>query len=95
VLDWANAMFGDPLYDAATVLFWAPWLDCMRIQAAHFQAAHFQEALPADAQTGARLLCYQLHIALGAIAAHATQEPGHITAWLINRAQTLLSQVRP
>jgi hygromycin-B 4-O-kinase len=65
VLDWANAMYGDPLYDVAQVLFWAPWLDCMRIQ-----AAHFRTVLPADPGTRARLLCYQLHIALHELLGH-------------------------
>ncbi|WP_439897592.1 phosphotransferase, partial [Escherichia coli] len=29
VIDWSEAMYGDPLYDIANILFWRPWLDCM------------------------------------------------------------------
>jgi hygromycin-B 4-O-kinase len=73
VLDWAEAAFGDPLFDVAGVLFWAPWLECMRVQAAWFAGR-----LPADRDVQARLRCYQLRIGLEEIFDHATRGPvGH------------------
>jgi hygromycin-B 4-O-kinase len=62
VLDWSEAMFGDPLYDVANIFFWRPWLACMEAQA-HF----FEEQCPnmiGDAQT---LGCYQLRIGLAQV----------------------------
>jgi hygromycin-B 4-O-kinase len=60
VLDWGNSLAGDPLYDLAWLMFWAPWhpgIDPVRVRRAarsRFGAAGLEE----------RLLCYQLHIAL-------------------------------
>jgi hygromycin-B 4-O-kinase len=84
VLDWANALFGDPLYDVANVLFWAPWLECMRIQAAHLRAT-----LPPDPDLEARLRCYQVHIALAELFA-SNDAADDLTRWLTDRALALL-----
>ncbi|WP_344681763.1 phosphotransferase family protein [Saccharopolyspora taberi] len=78
VLDWDCAMFGDPLYDVANILFWATWLDCMDVQAAHLRP----EATDA-------LRCYLIHIALGELREHSPDE--RFTAWLHPRAARLLT----
>lgn len=35
VLDWESAIWGDPLYDVANIMFWAEWEPCMTVQAAY------------------------------------------------------------
>lgn len=60
VLDWEAAMIGDDLYDVATQLFWAPWLECAQVQAGHALA-------DADSQTWDRLRCYLLQVGLNAV----------------------------
>lgn len=72
VIDWSEALYGDPLYELANILFWRPWLACMEFQARWFEA-HRPELL--DHRT--RLRCYQLHIGLGQFRASALA--GHDT----------------
>jgi hygromycin-B 4-O-kinase len=62
VLDWANSIAGDPLYDVAWLLFWAPWhpgLDASAVRAAAIE--RFQ-----DPDFDARVHCYGVHIGLDA-----------------------------
>ncbi len=65
VLDWGSALYGDPLYDIAWLIFWAPWhpgLAAHDIRAAaytHLAARGFDLAAFDE-----RLRCYQLHIGL-------------------------------
>lgn len=59
VIDWSEALFGDPLYDVANIFFWRPWLACMEVQ------ARFFEKHRADLSTNVQTLrCYQLRIGL-------------------------------
>ena len=68
VLDW-GAMFGDFLYDIASLAFWAPWfpawsnIDFVREAARHYAAIglvvpHFEE----------RVRCYAVNIGVGSMA---------------------------
>lgn len=59
VIDWSEALFGDPLYDIANIFFWRPWLACMEAQARFFEE-HRQDKV-SDTQA---LRCYQLRIGL-------------------------------
>lgn len=62
VFDWGNSLAGDPSYDLASLMFWAPWhpgIDPRRIREA--AVARFGDDLDE------RLICYQLHIALDGI----------------------------
>lgn len=59
VIDWSEALFGDPLYDVANIFFWRPWLACMEAQARFFET--HRSDLSANART---LRCYQLRIGL-------------------------------
>jgi hygromycin-B 4-O-kinase len=67
VLDWGNAMYGDPLYDAAWLLYCQPrytsWpeLDLAGELRRHWEAS---ASVPEDLE--ARLLCYQIHVGLDA-----------------------------
>ncbi|MEP6758728.1 MAG: aminoglycoside phosphotransferase family protein [Actinomycetota bacterium] len=63
IFDWANALAGDPLYDYAWLLFWAPWhpgIDPKTIRDA--AVGRFGES-----GLDERLFCYQLNIALDSI----------------------------
>ena len=69
VLDWANSMYGDSLYDAAWLIFcWPlyPQWESVDIR------AHIRDHLCADGRPPAnydeRIHTYEIHIALGAIA---------------------------
>lgn len=60
MLDWGNSLAGDPLYDVAWLMFWAPWqpgIDRDRLR-------RYAESRADDADLDQRLVCYQLHIAL-------------------------------
>jgi hygromycin-B 4-O-kinase len=63
VLDWSEAMIGDPLWDVANVFFWRGWLDCMA-QLANYLSKHLHP-LPHWRE---RVLCYQACIALRELA---------------------------
>lgn len=62
VIDWSEALYGDPLYDLANIFFWRPWLACMEFQARWFET-HRLDLL----KHAGRLRCYQLHIGLGQV----------------------------
>lgn len=59
VLDWSEALFGDPLYDVANILFWRTTLDCME-----HQARFICRRLATGMRPSERLRCYQLRIGL-------------------------------
>ncbi|MFE0015513.1 phosphotransferase family protein [Mesorhizobium sp. NPDC059054] len=59
VIDWSEAMFGDPLYDVANIFFWRPWLACMEAQA-RFVEGHRLDIMSKEQA----LRCYQLRIGL-------------------------------
>jgi hygromycin-B 4-O-kinase len=59
VIDWSEAMIGDPLYDLANILFWRSWLTCMEVQAAFLERAYPQWFADSD-----RLTAYRLRIGL-------------------------------
>lgn len=68
ILDWGNAMYGDPLYDAAWLLFWQPWYPAWT--AVDIRSAierQWRAADPPPDDLDARLLAYQLHIGLDSI----------------------------
>ena len=68
VLDWGSACFGDPLYDAAWLLYcwgWYPQWSSVDIEAAIGRRWHPDPAV---------LRAYRLHIGLGSIAYCATRD---------------------
>ncbi|MFF8566332.1 phosphotransferase family protein [Streptomyces albidoflavus] len=69
ILDWGNALYGDPLYDAAWLLHWWPWYPGWRPGDLHAALlAHWRAAGPAPVHLRERLHAYLLHIALDALA---------------------------
>jgi hygromycin-B 4-O-kinase len=66
VLDWGNSLYGDPLYEAAWLIYcwpWSPqWSDIdIRAELDGYWAR--QGRVPSDVER--RLLAYQIHIGLG------------------------------
>jgi hygromycin-B 4-O-kinase len=61
VFDWGNAMYGDPLYDAAWLIYWWPWYP-------QWSQINIREALALPADADHRLFAYQLHIGLDHLA---------------------------
>jgi hygromycin-B 4-O-kinase len=69
VLDWGNAMYGDHLYDAAWLVYWWPWYpDWAGIDIRAELAAHWDKSGGQPDNVERRLLAYQLHIGLDAMA---------------------------
>ncbi|MHA6298068.1 phosphotransferase family protein [Devosia sp. CAU 1758] len=62
LIDWSEAMIGDPVYDLANLLFWRPWLDCMEQQCRFIEEHESWRLSERDALT-----CYQLRIGLGVL----------------------------
>jgi hygromycin-B 4-O-kinase len=60
VIDWANALYGDPLYDVARLSWGAAWPGWWYADGADFLRARYG-ATPGYAE---RLACYQCHIGL-------------------------------
>ncbi|WP_158268935.1 phosphotransferase family protein [Ensifer sp. NM-2] len=84
VIDWSEAMFGDPLYDVANILFWRSWLMCMEQQARFFEAQCVDRLRHAE-----RLRCYQLRIGLEEIFENALHGTAENVAWAIDRCEEL------
>ncbi|KLJ04149.1 hydrogenase expression protein HypB [Streptomyces sp. KE1] len=69
VLDWGNALYGDPLYDAAWLLHWWPWYPGWRPGDLHGALlTHWRATGATPAHLRERLHAYLLHIALDALA---------------------------
>ncbi|MBT5775369.1 MAG: aminoglycoside phosphotransferase family protein [Dehalococcoidia bacterium] len=67
VVDWANAMYGDFLYDLARLIFYQPWYPEMEsVAVGQMARSHYESiglAVPGFEQ---RLRAYQVHIGLDA-----------------------------
>ncbi|MET7507032.1 aminoglycoside phosphotransferase family protein [Streptomyces albidoflavus] len=69
ILDWGNALYGDPLYDVAWLLHWWPWYPGWRPGDLHGGLlAHWHGVGATPVRLRERLHAYLLHIALDALA---------------------------
>lgn len=84
VIDWSEALFGDPLYDIANIFFWRPWLDCMESQ-----ANFFEKEQPDRLEQRQRLRCYQVRIGLELIFQAASEKDDKMVRWATSRCQEL------
>lgn len=84
VIDWSEALAGDPLYDVANILFWAPWLDCMAQQARYFETCR-----PDLLRHPERLRCYQLRIGIEEIYQGMRAGDSRLVAWAISRCERI------
>ncbi len=85
IIDWGNAVAGDPLYDVAHLTFWAPWHhgcpeDLLRRRGAEVLGhADFAE----------RVRAYELHISLEAQRFNAAMGRVHLLDEVFERAEQL------
>jgi hygromycin-B 4-O-kinase len=84
VIDWEEALIGDPLFDLAGVLFWRPWLECMEQQARFFETRCPDALGQVD-----RLLCYQLRIGLEEICGNAIGGDARMVTWSLARCEAV------
>ncbi|MGO4831689.1 phosphotransferase family protein, partial [Rhizobiaceae sp. 2RAB30] len=82
VIDWSEAMYGDPLYDVANILSWRSWVHCMEEQARHLE--HSGRLGNPD-----RLRCYQLRIGLAEIYENAVAGTDENVSWALARCETI------
>jgi hygromycin-B 4-O-kinase len=90
VVDWSEALLGDPLYDVANIFFWRNWLDCMEVQ-----AHYFESLLSGTPQWDERMPCYQLRIGLEEIYENAVNGNERNVAWATNRCLEISEQAIP
>ncbi len=90
VVDWSEAMMGDPLYDVANLFFWRTWLTCMEQQARYFEA-HPLKTPGWDK----RLLCYQLRIGLAELYGNTVERRTEALSWTVHRCEDIARQIDP
>lgn len=65
VIDWGCSLYGDPVYDLATLTLWSPWyegLDAVDVGSAYRR--YLADTGRAVSNLDARLICCELHLAL-------------------------------
>jgi hygromycin-B 4-O-kinase len=85
VLDWENAMFGDPLFDMVGCYFWRTRLPCMEVQARYYETLpekppHYDE----------RVACYALRVGLDEVYANLRDGDEEMAAWALRRCAGML-----
>lgn len=85
IIDWGNAVAGDPLYDIAHLTFWAPWHTGCPEALLRRSAA---EVL-GDANFAERVYAYELHISLDAQRFNAAMGRSHLLDQVVARADHL------
>jgi hygromycin-B 4-O-kinase len=88
VLDWDQAMVGDPLHDVANFYFWATHLRCMEVQAAYFERTLYQLPLPAYQE---RISCYALRIGLEEAREAVRDGDLRMAEWALARSRQLIA----
>ncbi len=68
IVDWANAMYGDFVYDLARLTFWTPWFPELETVRLHDWV---RDRYADEPDFEARLRCYQVHLGLDAQAYNA------------------------
>lgn len=84
VIDWSEALIGDPLYDVANIFFWSTWLECMRQQ-----ARYLENHLSSFPNLNDPLLCYQLRIGLAEVYGSAVEGKEDAAVWALSRCNEL------
>lgn len=85
VIDWEASLYGDFLYDIAWLSFWDEAAGYPKIFLEHYQ----RKGTPLP-KFGERLLCYQLHIAIGALGFFSDSQQRDKYAWARTRALGLI-----
>lgn len=84
VIDWSEALIGDPLYDVANIFFWSTWLECMQQQ-----ACYLENHLSNFPNLSDQLLCYQLRIGLAEVYGSAMEGKEDAAVWALSRCGEL------
>jgi hygromycin-B 4-O-kinase len=87
VIDWDMAVYGDPLYDIANVMFWRSWLPCM-----DHLAAYVERTLPHSIEIDRRLHCYQLRIGLVEVLGLASSQDTDFARWVTSRLASIVAE---
>lgn len=85
VIDWSNAMYGDPLYDVAYLDFWTPEIGVARVSLDHAAERGGNVRHPME-----RLRCYRCHVALNALRFFAKSDRREAYTWTLGRLMALL-----
>jgi hygromycin-B 4-O-kinase len=85
VLDWDNAIYGDPLLDIAGAYFWRTWLICTEKS-----AEYWDEHLAATPNYRERIRCYQLRAALHELYDNTMDGDAETLDWLQHRSEQIL-----
>jgi hygromycin-B 4-O-kinase len=84
VIDWSEALIGDPLYDIANLFFWRPWLECMEVQC-QYLALHRADRL-IDQELLTR---YQVRIGLQVAAEARADGDEKMEQWALDRSRKI------
>ena len=84
LIDWSEAMIGDPLYDIANVFYWRPWLDCMEQQ-----CRFIEQHEPWRIEERDTLTCYQIRVGLGVLHDALKDKDARMTAWALTRCLSI------
>jgi hygromycin-B 4-O-kinase len=85
VLDWDQAMVGDPLHDVANFYFWSTHLRCMAVQ-----ASYFERTLPPLPAYHERISCYALRIGLEEARESLRDSDLRMADWALARSRQLI-----
>lgn len=87
VIDWANALYGDPLFDIAWLSFWPSPVDWLAL----WQA---QPGVVWDAQAERRVLCCWCYVALDGMRFFAVSGQPESGAWTCGQMRDHLEEAR-
>lgn len=87
LLDWEEALYGDPLFDVANAYYWRTWLACMEASAEYWEAH-----LRTMTNYRQRVACYQLHIGLRELRKASLDGNILMLEWTQDRCRQLLHQ---
>lgn len=86
VIDWSEALIGDPLYDIANLLFWRPWLECMEAQCRYLELHCANRLIDQE-----RLIRYQVRIGLQVVADARADGDEQTERWALDRSRKIAS----
>lgn len=84
VIDWSEALIGDPLYDIANLFFWRPWLECMEVQCLYLELHHPNRLIDRE-----RLIRYQVRIGLQIAADAKADGDEKMERWALDRSREI------
>jgi aminoglycoside phosphotransferase (APT) family kinase protein len=93
VIDWANSLYGDCLFDVALIAFWAPWYPAVDERELISQACARLES--SERNVDERLLAYQLRIGAEHIAYDAYLGPERTDhmKWVCRRTTQMIRRL--